>query len=287
MVVWDTGPMTSDGPDSDPEPEPGSSEAIAAVFGRAAATYDEAIPYFERFGRRLVDHAAPPVGSAVLDVACGRGASLIPAATQVGSEGHVVGIDLAPEMVERLRADVAARRLTNAEVTVGNAQALDFADESFDVVQCGFSIMLVPDPAAAAAEMARVLRPGGRIALSMPTGAGPEWAFFGELVMQFAPRARGPVPPPRPPLDLDALLAGVDLTHRTIIDEVEDFRFADDGVWWQWVWSQGMRGYLEALSDDDVEAFRRAAIERLDPLRADDGSVALAQQVRYALATKG
>jgi O-methyltransferase / aklanonic acid methyltransferase len=260
---------------------------VAAVFDRAAATYDDAIPYFSRFGDRLVELSEVSSGDRVLDVACGRGASLIPAARRAGPTGEVVGIDLSGEMLERLRADLEGSGLGNVTVGVGNALDLPFNDGEFDIVQCGFTIMLLPDPALAAAEMARVLRPGGRLAWSMPTGAGHEWAFFQELVGSFAPRAKRPMPsPPGPPPDLDALAESAGLTDRTIIDEVEEFIFADPDIWWRWVWSQGMRALLEALDADDVEAFRRAGIERLRVLQRPDGSLPLHQRVRYLTAAK-
>lgn len=60
------------------------AHAIAAVFGRAAAAYDSVIPFFARFGERLVERAGIQPGDRVLDVGCGRGAALFPAAERTG-----------------------------------------------------------------------------------------------------------------------------------------------------------------------------------------------------------
>ncbi len=179
------------------------SARLADVFGRAAPTYDTVLPFFEVFGRRLVQLVAPPPGSRVLDVACGRGASLLPAAEAVGAEGEVVGIDLAPEMVSHLRVEIERRGLANARALVGDAHNLDFDDSSFDVVMCGFTLMLFPEPTNAVRELLRVLRPGGLCALSQPRGAGQPWSFWADLVVQYKPLATDTIPPQPLPVDLD------------------------------------------------------------------------------------
>jgi O-methyltransferase / aklanonic acid methyltransferase len=258
---------------------------VAAVFGRAADVYDTAIPFFVRFGGRLVELAEVSGGESVLDVASGRGASLIPAAERVGPSGRVVGIDLAAKMVERLRGDLDQLGLVHASVRVGDAARLDVSDGEFDVALCGFTLMLLPDPSQAVAELARAVRPGGRVAVSMPTGAGPQWSFFGELIGRFAPRANRPIPPPPGPApDFAAMLRGAGLGDIVTVDETEDFTFPDSGVWWSWVWSQGMRAFLEALPDDALGELRAAAEDRLRPLAGPDGSIPLHQGVRYVIA---
>jgi len=264
-----------------------AASSVAAVFDRSADVYDTAIPFFARFGRRLVELAGVAPGDAVLDVACGRGASLFPAVDAVGPTGTVLGIDLAPSMVERVRADVAARGLGDrVDVRVGDALALDVDDDAFDVALSGFAVMLLPDPPRAVAELGRVVRAGGRVAVSMPTGGGPNWSFLGELAAQFGPRATGPVPPPPgPPPDLAALLAGAGLVDVEVVDETESFTFADTETWWRWMWSQGMRALLEALPEDALADYRAAAEERLRTFAGADGSIPLDQGVRYAIAT--
>lgn len=265
-------------PDDDTAP-------IAAVFDRSADTYDTAIPFFARFGARLVELPAVGPGDRVLDVACGRGASLFPAAAAVGPTGRVVGVDLAPTMVELVRQEVDASGLGDrVQVAVGNALALDVPDASFDVVLSGFAVMLLPDPALAVRELARAARPGGRVAVSMPTGAGEDWAFLGPLAVQFAARATKPVPPPRGAApDLAGLFADAGLVAVEVHDEVEEFSFAGTGTWWRWMWSHGMRSLLEALPDDALRDYRAAAEEHLRSFADPDGSLPLRQQVRYVV----
>jgi ubiquinone/menaquinone biosynthesis C-methylase UbiE len=269
------------------DPTDPTSDAVAAVFDRAAEHYDTSIPFFARFGQRLVEVADVQAGEKVLDLASGRGASLIPAARAVGSSGRVIGVDLAPKMVELLNEDLRSHGLTQASAVVGDATHLDLPDDEFDVALCGFTLMLLPAPVHAAAELARTVRPGGRIAVSLPTGAGPEWSFYGELLSEFAPRAIRPLPPaPGPPLDLAQVLGDVGFEKIRSLDEIEDFSFANADAWWSWVWSQGMRAVLEALPSDALDEFRSAGEDRLQAITGSDGSIPLHQRVRYLLASK-
>ena len=82
------------------ERDVGAKAWVSGVFDRAASTYDEvAGAYHDHFGARLVEFVGVGPGGVVLDVGCGRGAILMPAAARVGSSGTVVGVDLSPEMV--------------------------------------------------------------------------------------------------------------------------------------------------------------------------------------------
>jgi ubiquinone/menaquinone biosynthesis C-methylase UbiE len=112
-----------------------------------------------------VDVAGINAGARVLDIASGRGAVLFPAAERVGADGEVLGIDLADAMVIATN-EAAARRGLKARLSVMDAEELTFPDESFDFVTCGFGIMFFPDQDRALAQMRRVLKPGGCLAVS-------------------------------------------------------------------------------------------------------------------------
>ena len=104
-------------------------------------------------------------GQRVLDVASGRGAVLFPCAERVGQTGEVVGVDLADEMVRATNADASQRGIP-ARVQVMDAERLDFAEATFDGVLCGFGIMFLPDQMRALGEFRRVMKSGGRLAVS-------------------------------------------------------------------------------------------------------------------------
>jgi ubiquinone/menaquinone biosynthesis C-methylase UbiE len=100
----------------------------------------------------------------VLDVGCGMGADVFDLAARVGTAGHVTGIDLSESLIEQARRRAEGRNLP-VTFEVGDVQALRFEDGAFDAVRTERLLMHVPDAERAIAEMTRVLRPGGRMAV--------------------------------------------------------------------------------------------------------------------------
>jgi arsenite methyltransferase len=98
-------------------------------------------------------------GDAVLDVGCGAGIDLLVAAQLAGPSGRVCGVDLTPEMVARAQANLGSR----ADIALGSAEAIPFADASFDVVISNGVLNLSPVKDQAYREIYRVLEPGGRL----------------------------------------------------------------------------------------------------------------------------
>jgi ubiquinone/menaquinone biosynthesis C-methylase UbiE len=142
------------------------------------------------FGPTLVEAAGIGPGQRVLDVACGAGNVAIPAAA---AGADVTGLDITPELLERGAAEAAAAGVEVAWVE-GDAQAMPFADASFDVVVSAVGVMFAPDHDAAAAELLRVCRPGGTIALISWTPDGTIGRLFGVI----GPFAAPPAPGARP-----------------------------------------------------------------------------------------
>ena len=105
-------------------------------------------------------------GEHVLDIGCGAGMDTLVAAQMVGAGGTVTGIDMTPAMVAKARRSVAATGLANVTIVEGSAEDLPFESASFDVVISNGVIDLIPDKDAVFSEIARVLRPGGRIQLA-------------------------------------------------------------------------------------------------------------------------
>ena len=133
---------------------------------------------------QLCDSADLHAGWRVLDVATGSGNAAI-AAARLGCD--VVGVDYVPSLLERGRRRAAAEGL-NVELVEGDAEALPFPDASFDAVTSVFGTMFAPDHGQTAAELLRVCRPGGTIALASWTADG----FIGDLFRTVARH----VPPP-------------------------------------------------------------------------------------------
>jgi len=261
------------------------ADDVAALFGRAAPTYDTVIPFFTSFGDRLVAKADLAPGSRVLDAGCGRGATLLPASVAVGITGRVVGIDLSEEMVALLGEELEAAGVDNSTVRRGDAQALDIDDASFDVVLSQMVLHLLPEPETAAAGFFRVLVPGGRCVASVPSGA-PGWDFLGPVFAKFGARAVRPMAVPhREGFDLPAILrgAGFEIVGE---EQVEiEFTFADEQAWWDWGWSNGIRALYEILSPEDLEEMRAEAFAAVAGLRTPDG-IPLAQRVHLVVASR-
>ena len=258
---------------------------VVEVFDSLAPTYDQVVDFFEPFGRALVAAADPPRGGIVLDVACGRGACLRPALEAVGPDGRVLGIDLAPAMVEHLSADLAATGVANAEVRVGDAEAIDLPDASVDVVTAGFMIFFCPDPDRVLSEFARVLKSGGRLALSTFDGDVPsKWLReVGEGV--FEPTDRRPSEAFDRVEVLEPALAHAGFVDIEGIEVRESIRFDDLDHVERWLRSHFARQMLEALDPDELATVRARMAAALEANRTPRG-YELAQRARITAARR-
>ena len=117
--------------------------------------------------QRLVILAALQRGERVLDIACGTGLIAFEAARAVGPDGYVLGVDLSGRMVDAARSRAANWQRPPLAFERMDAERLDLPDGDFDVVLCSLGLMYVPDPAQALREMRRVLRPNGRVVVSV------------------------------------------------------------------------------------------------------------------------
>ncbi|MBY0397818.1 MAG: methyltransferase domain-containing protein [Thermoleophilia bacterium] len=157
----------------------------------AAGDYGTLAPMIEGAAADLSRRAALRPGDLVLDVACGTGDATIPAALR---GARVTGLDLTPELLDgaRRRAEAADADVALVE---GDAEALPFPDAGFDVVLSSFGCMFAPRHAVVAAEIARVLRPRGRIAIATWTPEGATDDFFRVLAPLFPPPRDDAEPP--------------------------------------------------------------------------------------------
>jgi len=168
---------------------PAPSLDLAAVKAKQQATWssgDYAVigTTLQIVGENLCEAAGVAAGDRVLDVACGNGNAALAAARRYAV---VTGVDYVPALLERARARAAADGL-ELELRAADAEDLPFDDGTFDAVLSTFGVMFTPDQPRAAAELARVCRSGGRIALASWTPDG----FIGK-VFQVMGRH---VPPP-------------------------------------------------------------------------------------------
>lgn len=161
-------------------------------------------------GPVAVEAAAVRAGDEVLDVATGTGNAAIPAAV---TGARVTGLDVAPGLIATARSRATAAGV-QVEFVEGDAEALPFADASFDVVLSTLGVQFAPHHQQTASELARVLRPGGRIALCNWTPQGYIGRFFATLSPYMPAPPAGVSPPPRwgDPDHVTALFEGTGVT---------------------------------------------------------------------------
>jgi Methylase involved in ubiquinone/menaquinone biosynthesis len=141
---------------------------VAAAYDRWAPVYDVVFGKVFTTGRRESIEVAEAIGGRVLEVGVGTGISL----PQYSRKTKLVGVDIADAMLDKARDRVRKLGLTNVEqIAVMDAEALDFPDNSFDVVVAQYVVTAVPNPEVALDEFARVTRPGGEIVITTRIGA--------------------------------------------------------------------------------------------------------------------
>jgi ubiquinone/menaquinone biosynthesis C-methylase UbiE len=169
-----------------------SKELFPAVFSRHALAYqrrlEDILSRGESVGRmRALELIDARPGLRILDLACGPGTLSRRLATMVSPGGEVVGVDLAPGMIDLARS----ANIASARFEVMDIEQLSFADASFDAAICGHGFQFAPDLPQALKEARRVLRPNGRLAASVPAVMHVEsvWALLDPIVDRWLPPA--------------------------------------------------------------------------------------------------
>jgi SAM-dependent methyltransferase len=241
-----------------------SWEVLASGWERRRAELEEALRPMREW---LLQALAPRPGDTVLELAAGPGGTGFAAAAAVGEQGRLISTDFSPAMVEVARRRSAALGLRNVEHVVADAERLDLAGDSVDGVLCQSGYMLMSDPAAALAETRRVLRPGGRLALSV--WGAPERNAWAAQTGRFLVE-RGHVPPAEPDAPgvfslaseerLRALLAGAGFTTVRTEDVPVSLAFGDVDAYLRWLIDVSPAGLLLR---DLPAAEREALVARL------------------------
>jgi ubiquinone/menaquinone biosynthesis C-methylase UbiE len=245
-------------------------DMLQDVFTRSASTY-ERIRYFPIFGQWLVETAQIPEGASVLDVACGRGAVLFPAAEQVGAQGQVIGIDLAEGMAKETDQEIQRRGLKQADARQMDAEHLSFPDACFDFVLCGFSLQFFPHLEQALSEFHRVLKPGGKLAVTTWGEDDPRWDWYVDLRHAYGAVLRLGSQSLEKPEEVQGWLASAgfaDIEHRF---KGLDMLYRDEEEWWNVEWSISGRAGLEKLGPELLETFKRETFEKVQAQKQADG----------------
>ena len=245
------------------------------VTRSAAEIYDEFfVPaLFAEWAPRMAKAARLAPGQRVLDVACGTGALAIEAARRTSPGGAVTGLDRNDGMLA-----VARRKSPDIDWRVGRAEALPFADGAFDAVVSQFGLMFFEDRVAALRDMARVARPGGRLAVAVWDGldAAPGYAAMTALLARlFGDRIADQLRAPYALGDkaqLSALFAASGLRNADIATPDGTARFPSIEAWVR----TDVKGWTLAdlIDDDQYKTLLAEAPKALAAFVQSDGSVA-------------
>lgn len=240
---------------------------LQAQWSAAAAGWDEHAEYVDERARpvteRMLTCADLSRSDRVLELACGPGGLGLAAATRV--DGDVVLSDVAPAMTAIAARRAAALGLRNVQTREFDLEQIAEPDAAFDVVLCRDGLMLVPEPAAAVAEIARVLRPGGRVVVTV-WGAPDANPWLSAVLDAVGEHVGMQIPPPGIPGPfalseagaLDGLLRDHGFDAVTIEGVEAPFRCASVEQWLQTVPALAgpVAALLEALPAEMVDAIR-------------------------------
>ena len=268
---------------------PENAQDRAAFTYNAAADCFDASPlsFWDYFGRRTIELASLPIGSRVLDVCCGSGASALPAAEAVGPNGNVIGIDLAEQLLDLARTKAIQRRLSNIEFEVGDMLSMRFPAASFDAVVCVFGIFFVPDMAKAVGELWSRVRRGGKLAVTTwgPNFCEPANDAFWCSVKEVRPelyKSFNPWDRIDNPASLRKILDEAGVASPEIIAENRLHPIKSPEDWWTIVLGSAYRGTIEQLNPMERQRVKKANLIFI----RDEKISAVETNVLYALATK-
>jgi len=235
-------------------------------------------------------------GQTFLDVASGSGAVAIPAA-RLGAQ--VTAVDQSSAMLEHLNARAKKENLS-VETRVMDAHSLRFPDNTFDVAGSQFGVMLLPDMPKAVGEMARVVKPGGKV-LVHAYGDPHEIEFLGFLVMSVKsvrPDFDGPPMDP-PPLEFQLadpgrvkeVLTAAGLKNVTVETITESTEFKSGTEVWEWIYYSNpivemvLRGML-GLNDGEVKTVQQTVDKMFRERAGSTGAMKLSNPINIGIGTK-
>ena len=253
-------------------------EGVKSTFNKVAAVFDSSGPkFFEYFGERLVEFAGVKEGEKVLDVAAGRGASLFSSAEKVGQSGKVIGIDIAEGMVKETNLEIQRRGVKNVNVMVMDAEKLEFENQFFEHVNCGFGIFFFPNYKIALDEFMRVLKDDGRLSFTTFFRKSDEkFSWFDDLVEKYLPGFKDePEEENGPEFDTEEglyqILEEAGFRNIRILCEEKVFNYKDEQEWWDKLWTHGFIRTLERISEDKMEAFKTEVFDKLREIKESEG----------------
>ncbi|HEV2480924.1 MAG TPA: class I SAM-dependent methyltransferase [Puia sp.] len=264
-------------------------EKAEKTYNFAADLFDDpALGFWDRYGRRTVERLGLKPGMRVLDVCCGTGASALPAAEAVGATGSVVGVDLAENLLALARDKAVDKGLQNVEFMKADMTALPFEPNSFDAVIIVFGIFFVPDMEAQVQRLWRLVRPGGRLAITTwgPRLFEPAYTQWKAAVAEVAPEWVSDFNPWDRITTVDAVL---ELIEDALPDEeagvvaergVQELKEPED--FWRIAMGSGLRWPIEQMGEVNALLLKENLLLRLTE-RPDEPVTSIETNVIYGV----
>lgn len=278
-------------------------DRVTSSFDSSAAAYDTlGVDFFTPMGEMLVATMGLVPGEAVLDVGCGRGACMFPAAELVGTSGRVLGIDIAEGMVSAANDEIAARQIGRHV----NAILLDADDPAglpgpFDAITANYSVIFLPGAPGVLSRYAEMLSSRGRLGFTSPVFESGVFPFLPPQFTDWIPMSLLEQLPAgwRPealarrfntwlaePAHLVEVVTGTGFASATVTDRTVVMRSKSPEAWVNWSHTQGMRLLWTNLDDAGKAELRESLIRGLRPLCAPDGSFTMDVPVRFVHALR-
>jgi ubiquinone/menaquinone biosynthesis C-methylase UbiE len=271
-------------------PPSGRTGQVAALFDVVAERYDDVgVPFFRLIAGDLLAALPPRAGERWLDVGCGRGAVLLPAAERV-RPGTAVGTDLSPGMLERCRLSAEQAGLANVRLVLDDAQAPSVEGGPFDTLSSSLVLFFLPDPGAALRAWLPLVVPGGRIGVTTFGRADERWRAIDDVFTPYLPpqvldaRTSGSAGPFASDEGMEHLLADAGWVRpRTVRGEVT-VHFPTPQHWEAFSMATGQRGMWMSVPESERGTVRERAYALLAQHADADGSVTYRQEIRHTLA---
>jgi SAM-dependent methyltransferase len=253
-------------------------EYTRTTWNDSAEAYVGLMRNLEPFRQDLIARLEPKPGERLLDMGTGPGEPAITLARIVGTQGHVTGIDLSENMVSIAHRVATARGAKNVDFRAMDCGQLTFEGASFDAVVSSFGFQIFTDPGAASREALRILRPGGRIAVSVwSTGDRVPWihAIIAPMLDYAEPDETGYIPTPYEtggPGEMAAFLEGAGFERPTESFSRHTLHFSDEDAYLESMLKATPIGHsLSEESEATQREVLRKTRENLRQWRTPDG----------------
>jgi len=250
-------------------------DSIIKIFNDAASLYDETPPrLFQYFGEKLVSKTDIKPGSKILDIACGKGAVSL----NIIKKQPVVdisAIDLSDEMLNRLAKSIEKLKFKNIQLKKMDVEYLEFDNEQFDYLFCGFGVFLFSNILEVSNEIYRVLKKEGIFAFST-------FGKFEDQILDdlFAKYLDDDDEKPKNANEIEFhkeegilnFLSLHDFKNIMIFSERKTFLYKNFDEWWLKQWTHGMReGLLFLQQKKRINSFKQEAYKLLEQVKTAEG----------------